>query len=257
MDENQAEISEGKNKSVDVLLADNLVKRYGDTTVVDRVTFEMKSGEIVGMLGKNGAGKTTTFYMIAGLVRPTSGRVVFKGIDVTKWPVYKRARLGLGYLAQERSIFTGLTTEENLLAILETLDISKAEMRSRCEELLVKFGLTHVAKRKAQTLSGGEQRKVEIARALIPNPSILMLDEPFAAVDPTTTSMIKDIIRGLQKDGYGILITDHNAKETMSVIQRGYILDEHKILCEGTSKELLKNPLAIEKYFGQVDEDEN
>lgn len=233
------------------LIAENLVKSYKDRTVVRGVNIRMKKGEIVGLLGKNGAGKTTTFYMIVGLVRANSGTISFKNEDITEYPVYKRARAGLGYLAQEASIFRTMTVENNLLAILETMKLTRAQRKARAAELLEKFGLSHVAKQKAITLSGGERRKLEIARSLVQNPSILLLDEPFAGVDPIAVSDIQQVIKQLQQDGYGILITDHNVRETLNVVDRAYIMADGKILTEGTKDELINDPIARKVYLGE------
>lgn len=233
------------------LIANGLVKSYKDRTVVRGVNLRMKKGEIVGLLGKNGAGKTTTFYMIVGLVRPNKGEIFFNNADITHFPVYKRARSGLGYLAQEASIFRTMTVENNLLAILETMKLNRAQRKARAEELLAKFGLTHVAKQKAITLSGGERRKLEIARSLVQNPSILLLDEPFAGVDPIAVSDIQQIIKQLQEDGYGILITDHNVRETLNVVDRAYIMADGKILTEGTKDKLINDPIARKVYLGE------
>lgn len=229
----------------------NLEKSYKKRKVVDGVSIHINKGEIVGLLGPNGAGKTTTFYMIVGLVRPNSGVIVFNGTDITKFPVYKRAQAGLGYLAQEPSIFRKLTVEDNIMAILETLRISRAARKERLGQLLAEFNLDKVAKQRAYTLSGGERRKLEIARALVQNPSILMLDEPFAGVDPLAVSDIQQVIRDLQARGYGILITDHNVRETLSVVDRAYLLYEGRVLCEGTSERLINDPEVRKRYLGE------
>ena len=229
----------------------NLEKSYKGRQVVDRVSIHINKGEIVGLLGPNGAGKTTTFYMIVGLVRPNAGEIVFNGCDITKYPVYKRARAGLGYLAQEPSIFRKLTVEENIMAILETLKISRQARKQRLGELLEEFSLSKVAKQRAFTLSGGERRKLEIARALVQNPSVLMLDEPFAGVDPLAVADIQQVIRDLQASGYGILITDHNVRETLSVVDRAYLLYEGRVLCEGTSDRLINDPEVRKRYLGE------
>ncbi len=235
----------------ETLHAENLVKSYRKRTVVNGVTITVKKGEIVGLLGPNGAGKTTTFYMIVGLVRPDSGSIVFKGTDITRYPVYRRARIGLGYLAQEASIFRRMTVADNIMAILETIDISKSERKERLDALLQRFNLVRMASQKAYTLSGGERRKLEIARALVQNPSILMLDEPFAGVDPLAVNDIQQIIRDLQSGGYGILITDHSVRETLSVVDRAYLLYEGRVLCEGTSEALIEDPSARRVYLGE------
>ena len=233
------------------LEAEQLVKSYRNRKVVDGVSIHIDKGEIVGLLGPNGAGKTTTFYMIVGLVRPDSGTIHFQGGDITRFPVYRRAQSGLGYLAQEPSIFRKLTVEQNILAILETLPSSRAEKKRRLHELLEEFNLLKVARQRAYTLSGGERRKLEIARALVQNPAILMLDEPFAGVDPLAVSDIQQIIRDLQASGYGILITDHNVRETLSVVDRAYLLYEGSVLCEGTSQQLINDPEVRKRYLGE------
>ena len=233
------------------LEAEQLVKSYRNRKVVDGVSIHIDTGEIVGLLGPNGAGKTTTFYMIVGLVRPDSGTIHFQGGDITRFPVYRRAQSGLGYLAQEPSIFRKLTVEQNILAILETLPSSRAEKKRRLHELLEEFNLLKVARQRAYTLSGGERRKLEIARALVQNPAILMLDEPFAGVDPLAVSDIQQIIRDLQASGYGILITDHNVRETLSVVDRAYLLYEGRVLCEGTSQQLINDPEVRKRYLGE------
>ncbi|MDA3923493.1 MAG: LPS export ABC transporter ATP-binding protein [Kiritimatiellae bacterium] len=233
------------------MVASNLVKRYGQRTVVDGISLYADCGEIVGLLGPNGAGKTTTFYMVVGLVRPNEGVVKFKDKVVTRMPVYKRARMGLGYLAQEASIFRKLTVEENILAILETMKIKAVERRERLDELMEGLSLTKVARQRAYTLSGGERRKLEIARSLVRKPSILMLDEPFSGVDPLAVNDIQEIVRDLRDKGLGIIITDHNVRETLSVVDRAYMVYEGKILREGTSDELVNDPLAREFYLGE------
>ena len=231
------------------LVATGLQKSYKGRTVVRGVNLTASRGEIVGLLGPNGAGKTTTFYMIVGLVRPNAGRIVFHGTDITRYPVYKRARAGIGYLAQEPSVFRKLTVEENVLAILETLPISRAERHVRCEKLLGNLDLLKVAKQKAYTLSGGERRKLEITRALVRDPAILMLDEPFAGVDPLSVKDLQETIRTLAASGLGIIITDHNVRETLEVVHRAYLLYDGRVLCEGTSDDLLNDPEVREKYL--------
>ena len=233
------------------LVATDLVKIYGDRTVVNGMSMEVSCGEIVGLLGPNGAGKTTTFYMIVGLVKPDGGSVVFRGKDLTKMPVYLRARNGLGYLAQEPSIFRKLSVWDNVMAILETLPLSRKERKERAEQLLAPFDLMKVAKQPAYTLSGGERRKLEIARALVRNPAILMLDEPFAGVDPLSVNEIQDIVRKLAAKGLGIIITDHNVRETLSVVNRAYLVYNGRLLKEGTSDELVNDPEVREKYLGE------
>ncbi|MBO5940974.1 MAG: LPS export ABC transporter ATP-binding protein [Kiritimatiellae bacterium] len=233
------------------LIATGLVKSYGDRTVVNGMNVHCRCGEIVGLLGPNGAGKTTTFYMIVGLVKPNEGKVEFRGQDLTKMPVFMRARRGLGYLAQEASIFRKLSVWNNVMAILETLKMSGKERKARCEELLSTFDLMKVAKQPAYTLSGGERRKLEIARALVRRPSILMLDEPFAGVDPLAVNDIQDIVRNLRDQGLGVIITDHNVRETLSVVDRAYLVYNGRLLKEGTSNELVNDPEVRAKYLGE------
>ena len=233
------------------LEARNLVKVYGDRTVVRGMNVSCSCGEIVGILGPNGAGKTTTFYMIVGLVRPESGSIRFRGEDITGLPVYQRARKGLGYLAQEPSIFRKLSVWDNVMAILETLPMSKKDRSARAEELLTPFDLMKVARQPAYTLSGGERRKLEIARALVRNPASLRLDEPFAGVDPLSVNEIQDIVRQLAAKGLGIIITDHNVRETLSVVNRAYLVYNGQLLREGTSEDLVADPEVREKYLGE------
>ena len=233
------------------LVATGLVKIYGDRTVVNGMNVNCRCGEIVGLLGPNGAGKTTTFYMIVGLVKPNEGKVAFRGQDFTKMPVFMRARRGLGYLAQEPSIFRKLSVWSNVMAILETLRMSGRDRKARCEELLTTFDLMKVAKQPAYTLSGGERRKLEIARALVRKPSILMLDEPFAGVDPLAVNDIQDVVRRLRDQGLGIIITDHNVRETLSVVDRAYLVYNGRLLKEGTSSELVNDPEVRAKYLGE------
>lgn len=233
------------------LVASGLVKIYGDRTVVNGMNVNCRCGEIVGLLGPNGAGKTTTFYMIVGLVKPNEGKIMFRGRDLTKMPVFKRARCGLGYLAQEASIFRKLSVWDNVMAILETLNMSRKERKARCEELLSTFDLMKVAKQPAYTLSGGERRKLEIARALVRKPSILMLDEPFAGVDPLAVNDIQDIVRRLRDQGLGVIITDHNVRETLSVVDRAYLVYNGRLLKEGSSDDLVNDPEVRAKYLGE------
>ena len=233
------------------LTATGLVKVYGDRTVVNGMNVKCSCGEIIGILGPNGAGKTTTFYMIVGLVKPEAGTVRFRGEDITRLPVYVRARKGLGYLAQEASVFRKLSVWDNVMAILETLPLSRKERAQRAEELLSPFDLMKVAKQPAYTLSGGERRKLEIARALVRNPAILMLDEPFAGVDPLSVNEIQDIIRRLASEGLGIVITDHNVRETLSGVNRAYLVYDGRLLREGTSEDLVYDPEVREKYLGE------
>ena len=240
-----------ESEKVPDLSARGLVKTYGDRTVVNGMSMDVRCGEIVGLLGPNGAGKTTTFYMIVGLVKPNEGNVTFRGEDVTQLPVFMRARRGLGYLAQEASVFRKLSVWNNVMAILETLDMKRADRMARCEELLSTLDLMKVAKQPAYTLSGGERRKLEIARALVRRPSILMLDEPFAGVDPLAVHDIQEIVRGLRNQGLGIIITDHNVRETLNVVDRAYLVYDGRLLCEGTSDYLVNDEDARRLYLGE------
>ena len=234
-----------------VLVTEQLVKMYGGRAVVNGIDIKVRAGEIVGLLGPNGAGKTTSFYMIVGLVRPNSGRVLFSGEDVTNYPMHKRARLGMGYLPQEESIFRKMTVEQNILAILETLSLSKYERRQRCDQLLHQFGIERIAKNIAITLSGGEKRRLTIARSLVTSPSLLMLDEPFSGVDPIAVYDVQQIVVNLRKSGLAILITDHNVRETLGICNRAYILNEGRILEEGTPQEIASSQQARELYLGE------
>jgi lipopolysaccharide export system ATP-binding protein len=218
---------------------------------VDEVSIRLAPGEIVGLLGPNGAGKTTTFNMIVGLIRPERGRILLGEEDVTRYPMFRRARLGLGYLSQEPSVFRKLTVEENVLAVLQTRIHGKKEQRQRLGELLEELGITRLAKRKAYSLSGGESRRLEIARALVTNPSFMLLDEPFAGIDPITVADIQEIVRRLGEKGLGVLITDHNVRETLSITHRSYIMFEGKILLSGTAQELASNKEARSVYLGE------
>jgi lipopolysaccharide export system ATP-binding protein len=229
----------------------DLVKIYGGRKVVDGLSLQVKPGEIVGLLGPNGAGKTTAFYMVIGLIRPDSGNVFFKGQDITSLPIHARSRSGLGYLAQEPSVFRDLTVEENLLTVLEATNLSYQSIHNEMKDLLEEFGLTRFAKRKASTLSGGERRRLEISRSLASYPQCLMLDEPFANIDPLAIADLKSMIQHLKKKGIGILITDHNAREIVSVVDRGYLVADGKVLRAGTSEELLADAQAKARYFGE------
>lgn len=240
----------GPDPDADIIATD-LVKIYGQRTVVNGISLHASCGEIVGLLGPNGAGKTTTFYMVVGLVKPNGGTVTFRGENITRTPVYKRARKGLGYLAQEASIFRKLTVEENVLAILETMPYSKARRKERAEELLEGLNLTKLAKQRAYTLSGGERRKLEIARALVRKPAILMLDEPFSGVDPLAVHDIQEIVKSLRDGGLGIIVTDHNVRETLSIVDRAYLVYDGKILCEGSSDFLANDETARRYYLGE------
>ena len=231
--------------------AEHLVKIYRGRKVVDDVSITVRPGEVVGLLGPNGAGKTTSFYMVMGLVPPDGGKVSFRDVDITHMPMYKRARMGMGYLAQEPSIFRKLTVEQNIMAILETLVMTRAQRRKRCDELLEELGLARLRKQKAMTLSGGERRRLEITRALVTNPSFIMLDEPFSGVDPLAVYDVQQIILQLRDRNLGILITDHNVRETLSVVNRAYLMCMGKILVEGPSDYLIHNEEAQINYLGE------
>ena len=234
-----------------VLRTDNLVKKYRQRTVANHVSIELHQGEIVGLLGPNGAGKTTTFYMTTGLVSPNEGRVFLNDVDITKLPVYKRAKLGIGYLPQEASVFRTLTVENNIRTVLEMTDTTPEYQRDKLEELIAEFHLEKVRKNLGNRLSGGERRRCEIARCLAINPRFIMLDEPFAGVDPIAVEDIQSIVYSLKSKNIGILITDHNAPETLSITDRAYLLFEGKILFQGSSEELAVNPIVREKYLGR------
>lgn len=236
---------------MELLRTENLVKIYKNRKVVNDVNINVSSGEIVGLLGPNGAGKTTTFYMIVGLISPNSGNVFFKGEDVTKDPMWIRARKGMGYLSQEPSIFRKLTVEENIMAILQTINITYREMRSRLSSLLAELGLEHLRKNKAYTLSGGERRRLEITRALVTRPNFILLDEPFSGVDPIAVFEVQKIISSLKEKGLAVLLTDHSVRETLAITDRAYIMYSSKVLISGTSKELISNPKARELYLGE------
>ncbi|MBI5201005.1 MAG: LPS export ABC transporter ATP-binding protein [Elusimicrobia bacterium] len=233
------------------LEARQLIKDYGDRRVVRGIDLNVSAGEIVGLLGPNGAGKTTTFYSLVGFVRPDGGAIVLDDRDITAAPMYQRARAGVGYLAQEPTVFRGLTVEENLRAILERTIKSKLEQMRRVKELLEEFGLWKLRHQKASTLSGGEKRRLEVARAMIQNPRIILLDEPFVGIDPITIGDLKKTIRNLRERGIGFLITDHNVRETLPIIDRAYLIYDGQILFAGTTKELTENPKAREFYLGK------
>ena len=233
------------------LLASGLVKTYSRRKIVDDVEIEINPGEIVGLLGPNGAGKTTTFYMIVGLLRPDKGSIFLEGRDITELPMYKRARQGIGYLSQEPSIFRRLSVRENIWAILETTTLTQSQKREKLESLLRELGVEHLAKNKACLLSGGEKRRVEISRALVTTPQYILLDEPFVGIDPITTVEIQQIVARLKNNGLGVLVTDHNVRETLEIIDRAYIMYEGKILFSGTAKELLKSEEARKVYLGK------
>ena len=235
-----------------MLAAEGLVKVYGSRRVVDGIDFEVHPGEIVGLLGPNGAGKTTTFRMTCGLIEPYAGKVMLGGQDVTHWPMYRRARDGgMGYLAQESSVFRKLSVRDNLLAVMEMLGIDRKTRRRRCDELLEQFNITKLRKSKGMSLSGGERRRLEIARALVSDPRIILLDEPFTGIDPVTVDNIQNIIRGLRDDGIAILITDHQVRETLQITDRSYVIRDGQVLCHGTPDEVLANPEARRCYFGE------
>lgn len=250
-----AVISDGNEEVIipkkGVLRTDNLVKRYGRRTVVNHVSIEVEQGEIVGLLGPNGAGKTTSFYMTVGLIAANGGKIFLDDKDITKLPVYKRAQLGIGYLAQEPSVFRKLSVENNIRAVLEMTDTPKNEQKEILESLISEFHLEKVRKNLGDQLSGGERRRTEIARCLAINPKFIMLDEPFAGVDPIAVEDIQSIVYKLKEKNIGILITDHNAPETLSITDRAYLLFEGKILFQGTSEELAENPVVREKYLGR------
>lgn len=233
------------------LTTDNLVKRYGKRTVVNHVSIDVRQGEIVGLLGPNGAGKTTTFYMSVGLITPNGGRIFLDKTDITKMPVFKRAKMGIGYLAQEASVFRKLSVEDNLRAVLEMTDLTRKQQKEKLESLINEFRLQKVRKNYGDRLSGGERRRTEIARCLAISPKFIMLDEPFAGVDPIAVEDIQSIVYKLKDKNIGILITDHNANETLSITDRAYLLFEGKILYQGTSEELAANPVVREKYLGR------
>jgi len=235
-----------------ILQTQQLVKIYGGRAVVNGVDINVKRGEIVGLLGPNGAGKTTTFYMIVGLVRPHSGTVLFENKDVTQMPMFQRARQGMGYLPQEESIFRKLTVEENIMAILETTKMTKIERKDRCEQLLNQFGIEHLARNHALTLSGGEKRRLTIARSLVTNPSLLMLDEPFSGVDPIAVYDVQQIIQDLRKEGLAILITDHNVRETLNIVDRAYLIFEGRVESQGDKDFLLNDPISRKLYLGET-----
>lgn len=234
-----------------ILRTENIVKTYHQRTVVNQVNIEVKQGEIVGLLGPNGAGKTTSFYIIVGLIKPLSGRVFLDERDITGLPMYKRAQMGIAYLAQEASIFRQMSVENNIMSILEFTEKDPARRKERLEQLLAEFGIEHVRKTKGISLSGGERRRTEIARSLAANPKFILLDEPFAGIDPIAIEDIKNIVKQLKSKDIGILITDHNAHETLSITDRSYLLYDGRILKEGNSKDLAADPDVREKYLGR------
>jgi len=234
-----------------VLRTEHLVKIYGKRTVVNDVSFELHQGEIVGLLGPNGAGKTTSFYMTTGLVLPNAGRIFLNNIEITDYPVYKRAQAGIGYLAQEASVFRKMSVEDNIMAVLEMTKFSKEYQKEKLESLIEEFHLGHVRKNIGDRLSGGERRRCEIARCLAIEPDFVMLDEPFAGVDPIAVQDIQDIVWKLKSKNIGILITDHNVDETLAITDRAYMLFEGNILFQGTAEELAENPIVKERYLGR------
>ena len=234
-----------------ILRTENLIKRYKSRTVVNTVSVEVKQGEIVGLLGPNGAGKTTTFYMTVGLIKPNEGKIFLDNTDITNEPMYKRAQMGIGYLPQEASVFRKLSVEDNIKAVLEMTKLSKADQKSRLEELLDEFGLNKIRKSNGDVLSGGERRRTEIARCLATSPSFILLDEPFAGIDPIAVEDIQQIVRKLKEKNIGILITDHNVHETLSITDRAYLLFEGKILKSGTGQELADDEQVRRVYLGK------
>ena len=233
-----------------IIKTDNLVKIYNTRHVVDGVSISVEQGSVVGLLGPNGAGKTTTFYMIVGIERPNEGKVTLDGKDITALPMYERARLGIGYLPQEASIFSKMTVEENIMAILETTNLNSSEREAKMNALIDEFRLEHVRKSEGKALSGGERRRVEIARALATDPAFILLDEPFAGIDPIAVADIQGMIAHLAQRGIGILITDHNGRETLSIVDKAYILADGKILLHGDSKTIANDPIARKYYLG-------
>jgi lipopolysaccharide export system ATP-binding protein len=229
----------------------NLCKSYDGREVVKGVDMLVKRGEIVGLLGPNGAGKTTTFYMVVGIIPPNKGKIVFDNQDITSLPIHKRAHYGIGYLSQEPSIFRKMTVRQNIMAILETLSISRTERKRRLESLLEELKISHLSNHKAYTLSGGERRRLEITRALVTNPSFILLDEPFSGIDPIIVGEAQEIIKDLRNKGLGILLTDHNVRETLSITDRAYLIADGRILISGTAQELIDNPRAREIYLGE------
>ncbi len=234
-----------------MLECNGLVKDYPGKRAVDGVEFNVDRGEIVGLLGPNGAGKTTSFRMACGMVSPTEGRVFLNGVDVTNWPMYKRAQAGMGYLPQDESIFIKLTVEQNILAVLEFLPMTRAERQEKIDHLLHEFGLTDKRRQIASTLSGGERRRLEIARCLSTDPLLILLDEPFTGIDPVTIHSIQDIIADLRSRGIGILLTDHRERETLTITDRNYVICAGKVIAEGDAKTVLANPEARSRYFGE------
>jgi len=243
--------TESTQVSSNTLRSTSLVKKYKRRTVVDNVSIDVKQGEVVGLLGPNGAGKTTTFYMIVGMIRPTEGHVYVDEVEITKIAMYQRARMGIGYLPQEASVFRKMSVEENIMAVLQMMDLSHAERRSRCQQLMEDFSIAHLARSKGYMLSGGERRRTEIARALATNPKFILLDEPFAGIDPIAVEEIMRIVAGLKQRNIGVLVTDHNVHETLYITDRAYLLYEGQILKSGTSEFLANDPEARKLYLGE------
>jgi len=229
----------------------DITKSYDGRQVVRGINLLVKRGEIVGLLGPNGAGKTTTFYMVVGVVAPDSGEIIFDNEDITRLPIHERARYGIGYLSQEPSIFRKLSVEDNIMSILETLPINRHQRQERLKSLLEELNISHLAKNKAYTLSGGERRRLEITRALVTNPSFILLDEPFSGIDPIVVNEAQEIIKELKGKGLGILLTDHNVRETLSITDRAYLIADGKILISGTAQDLINDPKAREIYLGE------
>ncbi|RKY43769.1 MAG: LPS export ABC transporter ATP-binding protein [Candidatus Omnitrophota bacterium] len=234
-----------------ILEVQNLTKSYNGRKVVNGISLNVRRGEVVGLLGPNGAGKTTSFYMIVGVTFPDEGKILFDNRDITYLPIHKRAKFGIGYLSQEPSVFRGLTVEENIMAVLETLPLSRKEREARLETLLRELKIEKLRKSKAYTLSGGEMRRLEITRSLVTNPSFLLLDEPFSGIDPIVVNEAKEIVKELKNKGIGILLTDHNVRETLSIVDRAYLIYEGRILISGSSKVLIDDPRAREIYLGK------
>ncbi len=241
-----------KTNGIRTLIAKGLKKSFKSRHVVKGISFEVKQGDVVGLLGPNGAGKTTSFYMITGVIQPDAGQIILDYQDITRMSMDRRARVGIGYLPQERSIFRKLTVEQNLLAVMELVKMGKAEKQARLEELLKELGIAHIRQLKGYALSGGESRRAEIARSLVINPSFILLDEPFAGVDPIAVLDIQKIIRHLKDKNIGVLITDHNVRETFGIIDHGYIMNEGKLLAHGTPRELMQNEQARKVYLGEL-----
>ncbi|MFM8840174.1 MAG: LPS export ABC transporter ATP-binding protein [bacterium] len=241
-----------QSDSIQVIKAEHLIKRYSKRTVVNDVSLELKQGEIVGLLGPNGAGKTTSFYMMVGMVKPSGGKVFLNERNITSMAMYRRARLGVSYLPQEASIFRKMSVENNILAILQLQSMKRSERKERLEQLLEDFSITHIRKSKGYMLSGGERRRCEIARALASNPKFIFLDEPFAGIDPITVEEIMMLVKDLKQKGIGVLITDHNVHETLSITDRAYILIDGNIFCSGTAEDIAQNEEVRKRYLGET-----